>query len=137
MRRVWSELPVLEIGLLRIHALQDRAAHLVFRADDFFGAGNGLRRHRAGNDDHAVAVAEQKIAARDRDLADSDRLAEAVGYPAADDVRRRMEAAEDGEAEPEDELGVAAAAVDDVAEHSLALQGLGGELAHQRDAVRV
>ena len=72
--------------------------------------------------DDAVAVAEQVVAGRDRDAADRDRLAVAIRNPALDDVGRRQERAEHRKALLEHEVGVARAAVDDVAQHAARLR---------------
>ena len=81
-----------------------------------------LFRERARNDHDAVAVAEEVVAGRDRHAADRDRLAVAVGNPALDDVGRREERAEHRKALLEHEIGVARAAVDDVAQHAARLR---------------
>src|SRR5215831_3575633 len=132
-----SELAIPEIGLDRVHAAENRGANLALGLRDRFGLRDHLLGERLRDRDDAVAVPEDVVAVANRRRPDRDRLAEAVRNPAADDVARGEEAREDREADLEDEAGVAAAAVDDVAEYAFPFQGLGRELAHQRDLVRL
>ena len=77
------------------------------------------------------------IAGRDGHGADRDRLAEGVGDPALDNVGGRQKRAEHREALSENKLGIARAAVDDVAQNAARLKRLRRELAHERDLMIV
>jgi hypothetical protein len=79
----------------------------------------------------------RRQAGRDGYAADVHRLAIGMRDPARDDVRRRQERAEHREALLQHQVGVARAAVDDVAEHAARGQRLRRQLAHQRDFVVV
>ena len=106
------KLPEFQIRLLRVHAAEDRGADLALgadrdrrRRDDLGGA---CTRH---NDD-AVAVRDQIILRRDRNRADLDRHVHRVDHPVADDIARRCVARVDRKAHLDQELDIAAAAVD-------------------------
>src|SRR5262249_39849997 len=119
-----SELAILVVSGDGIHAVDQRATHVALGRDDLFGLRDHFFVNRVRTDDHAVAIPEQVVAAGDRDGADRHRLAVAVRDPALDDVRGRQERAENGEALREYEIGVARAAVDDVAEHAARMERL-------------
>src|SRR6266404_9990506 len=70
------------IGLDRVHAAQQCAAHVALGGNDFFGTRDDFLHNRLRNDDHAVAIAKEVIAGRDGDGADRNRLSERVGDPA-------------------------------------------------------
>src|SRR5689334_16616045 len=118
------ELAELVVGLDRVHAADQRAAHLAFGRDDRLGPRHRFLDQTPRHDDDAVAIAENVVPGRDGYLADDDRLAVAIRHPALDDIGRRQECAEDRKALFQHEVGIARAAVDDVAQHAAGLQRL-------------
>src|SRR5688500_9232844 len=139
MPAVELELPVLHVSLLGVDALEDRLAHKILSLHHSLGLCDDRFHSLRRNDYDAVAVGENVVAGVNRDGTDRDRLAEGVRDPPSDDVHRREVAAEDGEADLEDEVGVAAPAVDDVAAHAAELERLARQLAHvgERRVVRL
>src|SRR4030095_5082404 len=116
-----SELPIAVVSLDRIHAADQRRAHLAFGRDDLLGSTDDIFDDRLWNDHHAITITEQIVACADRHLADRYRLAERhrtavpIRNPSGDHTGRRQERAEDRKALRENEIGVARAAVDDKA----------------------
>src|SRR5262245_37724362 len=65
-----SELSILEIGVDRVHAAEDRRADLVLGLRHRLGLRDRFFRDRPGNHHDSIQVAEQIVAVGDRDLAD-------------------------------------------------------------------
>ncbi len=110
---------------------------VAFGRDHFLGACDRFGDALTRNDDDAVTIAEQVIAGGDRHVADRHRFAVAIRNPSLDDIGRREERAEHGKALREHEIGIARAAIHDVAEHAACGERLRGKFAHQRDLVVV
>src|ERR1700686_2051503 len=119
-----SELAERAIRLDRVHAPQERPAHVALCRNDLLGARDHFLCDRLRYDDYAVAVAEQVIAGRDGYGADRDPLSEGVGDPTLDNIGGRQKRAEHREALSEHELGIPRAAVDDVAQYAARLKRL-------------
>ena len=57
-----SELSIAVVRLDRVHASDQRRAHLAFGCDDFFSPVEDVLDDRPRNDHHAVAIAQQIVA---------------------------------------------------------------------------
>jgi hypothetical protein len=106
-----SELPISEVGLSRVHAIEDGLADQVLASHNSLRFRNNVGNATLGNHHNAIVVGKQEVPGADAYAANNNRFAEVLKKPEAHDIGRCRIATPYGKAEPPNKGGVATAPI--------------------------